>query len=216
MPWLWRLWGCFGMIGYLEGVLIKKRNDRILLLVGQVGYELLLPAVVMDSISRKHEGDPAFFYVYYHQAERQPAPVLIGFNSEEEKDFFRLLITVEAIGPLKAAQALTLPVPEIAAAIETKNAALLGRLKGIGPRTAQKIIATLAGKVGQFAGEMTTAAAPAAGGRSTAFSEQTFNVLVDQLGYRTTEARQLIFEALQRNPSIVTPEALIDEIFNKR
>ena len=61
------------MIGYLEGVLLKKRADRILLLAGHVGYELLLPAMVMDSIGRKAEGDSAFFYVYYHQtASIQP------------------------------------------------------------------------------------------------------------------------------------------------
>lgn len=200
------------MIGYLEGVLLKKRADRILLLVGHIGYELLLPAMVMDSISRKAEGDPAFFYVYYHQTERQPTPVLIGFNSESEKDFFRLLISVEAIGPLKAAQALTLPVQEIAAAIETKNAALLGQLKGIGARTAQKIIATLSGKVGQFAGDPSAAVA-GTGVRNTAFTEQTLNVLVGQLGYRTAEARQMIFDALQRNTSITTPEQLFEEIF---
>ena len=202
------------MIGYLEGVLLKKRTDRILLLAGHVGYELLLPAMVMDSISRKAEGDPAFFYVYYHQTERQPTPVLIGFNTEEEKEFFKLLISVEAIGPLKAAQALNLPVREIAAAIESKNAEMLGRLKGIGTRTAQKIIATLHGKVGRFAGDMqptaseTDICAPV-------FTEQTLDVLVGQLGFKMAEARQMILDALQRDGSITTPEGLFEEIFKK-
>lgn len=203
------------MIGYLEGVIVKKRADRILLLAGPVGYELLLPAVVMDSIRLKGEGDSACFYVYYHQTERQPAPVLIGFNAEEEKEFFRLLISVETIGPLKAVQALTLPFNEIAAAIETGNAALLGRLKGIGSRTAQKIIATLHGKVGQFAGDIhATAAETDAGGR--AFIEQGMDVLVGQLGYRTLEARQMVFDALQRRPAMATPEELLEEIFKTR
>jgi Holliday junction DNA helicase RuvA len=203
------------MIGYLEGVILKKRNDRILLLAGHVGYELLLPTVVMDSIRLKAEGDPAVFYVYYHQTERQPAPVLIGFNSEEEKDFFRLLISVETIGPLKAAQALTLPVREIAVAIETKNAALLGQLKGIGARTAQKVIATLHGKAGQFAGDIHAPVAET-DGRSRAFIEQAMNALVGQLGYRTVEARQMIFDALQRQATITTPEELLEEIFKTR
>jgi Holliday junction DNA helicase RuvA len=202
------------MIGYLEGVLLKKRADRILLLAGHVGYELLLPAMVMDSIGRKAEGDAAFFYVYYHQTERQPTPVLIGFNSEEEKEFFKLLISVEAIGPLKAAQALTLPVGEIAAAIEAKNAALLGRLKGIGARTAQKIIATLHGKVGRFAGDIQPAAAET-DVCGPVFTEQTLDVLVGQLGFKLVEAKQMIFDALQRNDSITTPEALFEEIFKK-
>ncbi len=203
------------MIGYLEGVLLKKRADRILLLAGHVGYELLLPAMVMDSISRKAEGDPAFFYVYHHQTDRQPTPVLIGFNSEDEKDFFKLLISVEAIGPLKAAQALTLPVGEIATAIEAKNAALLGQLKGIGARTAQKIIATLHGKVGRFAGD-TQSTATRDDACAPAFTEQTLNVLIGQLGYKMTEARQMISDALQRNGAITTPEELFEEIFKTR
>ena len=203
------------MIGYLEGVLLKKRADRILLLAGHVGYELLLPGVVMDSIRKKAEGDPAFFYVYYHQTERQPTPVLIGFNSEDEKDFFRQIISVEAIGPLKAVQALTLPIRDIAAAIETKNAAVLSQLKGIGARTAQKMIATLHGKVGRFAGDA-TGAADSAGDRDMTFTEQTLNVLVGQLGYKTTEARQMIFDALERRPGVSTPEELFEEIFKTR
>lgn len=203
------------MIGYLEGVLLRKRGDRILLLAGHVGYELLLPAMVMDSIRRKAEGDAAFFYVYYHQTERQPTPVLIGFNSEDEKDFFKLLISVEAIGPLKAAQALTMPVREIAAAIETKNAAFLGQLKGIGARTAQKIIATLHGKVDRFVGDMKTGA-PGADTCAPAFTEQTLDVLVGQLGFKMPEARQMVFDAIQRNKSIATPEELFDEIFKTR
>ena len=45
------------MIGYLEGKLLKKEEDRILLLVNQVGYEVLLPAVVMDTLDSKTSGD---------------------------------------------------------------------------------------------------------------------------------------------------------------
>ena len=118
------------------------------------------------------------------------------------------------IFPTPSAQALTLPVREIAAAIETKNAALLGRLKGIGARTAQKIIATLHGKVGRFAGNMQ----PSVAGSDVCgpvFTEQTLDVLVGQLGYKLAEARQMILEAMQRNGSIATPEELFEEIFKK-
>ena len=93
------------MIGYLEGRLMKKEQDRILLLVNQVGYEILVPVVVMETLSQKAIGDEVSFYIYYHQTERQPKPVLIGFNLEAEKEFFQYFISVEAIGPIKAVKA---------------------------------------------------------------------------------------------------------------
>lgn len=199
------------MIGYLEGTVLKKREDRILLLTGQVGYEVMLPGIVMASIQKKREGDPVSFYIYHYQTERQPKPVLIGFNFEEEKEFFQLLITVEAIGPLKAVQCLTIPVSEMAAAIEAKNSAVLSRLKGVGARTAQKMIATLEGKVGRFA----EAEEDRPGGDEPVgdLAVQTMDVLVGQLGFKPNEARQMVAGALKQNPGVSSPEALFDEIF---
>ena len=98
------------MIGYLEGSLLKKGEDRILLLSNQIGYEIILPAFVMEAIRPKETGDPLSLYIYYQQTERQPKPVLIGFNLEAEKEFFQLFVTVEDIGPLKAVKAMTIPV----------------------------------------------------------------------------------------------------------
>jgi len=76
------------MIGYMEGKLLNKEADRILLLANQIGYEVLLPAFVMETMASKTVGDEASFYIYFHQTERQPRPVLIGFNLEAEKEFF--------------------------------------------------------------------------------------------------------------------------------
>ena len=139
------------MIGYLEGRLLRKEEDRILMLCNQIGYEILLPVIVRESIDSKNAGDELALYIYYHQTERQPKPVLIGFNLEEEREFFRYFISVEDIGPMKAVQAFTVPVRDIARAIESRDATYLKGLRGIGNRTAQKILATLEGKVAKFA-----------------------------------------------------------------
>jgi len=76
------------MIGYIEGRLLKKEEERILLLANQIGYEVMLPAIVMENLKAKAVGDHVSLYVYYHQTDRQPKPVLIGFDSEIEKEFF--------------------------------------------------------------------------------------------------------------------------------
>jgi Holliday junction DNA helicase RuvA len=199
------------MIGYLEGKILKKEADRILLLAGPVGYEVMLPAFVMESMAEKSTGDEVALYIYFHQTERQPKPVLIGFALEAEREFFQHFISVEDIGPLKAVKALEMPVREIAVAIETGDTAKLKRLKGIGPRTAGKIVASLRGKMEKFA-LIRTADAVAPPPLEDAVGQVT-RVLTEQLGHSKAEARQLIAEAMGRDPSISSAEALFEEIY---
>jgi len=200
------------MIGYLEGKLLKKDEDRILLLNNQVGYEILLPAFVRKTFHSKGIGDDVALYIYYHQTERQPKPTLIGFNLEVEREFFRHFISVEDIGPMKAVQALTVPVREMARAIESRDLAYLTRLKGIGNRTAQKILATLEGKVAKFAliRQVEKAAQETP---PEDFIEQVQEVLSKQLGHTAREAKELINAALRRNKNITTPEELFEEVY---
>ena len=199
------------MIGYIEGKILKKEEDRILVLANQIGYEVLLPAIVMESLQDNQIGDDISLYIFYQQTERQPKPILIGFNLEVEKEFFQYFISVEDIGPLKAAKALTVPVREIATAIEAGEINTLTKLKGIGRRTAQKIIATLEGKMGKFAlirpeGRMTEPPVED-------FSKQVLDVMIKQLGHKMADARQMIDKAMKRNSSIQTAEELFEEVY---
>ena len=199
------------MIGYLEGTLLKIGEDRILLLSNQVGYEILLPAFVMETVSDKNTGDPLALYIYHQQTERQPKPVLIGFNLEAEKEFFQLFVTVEDIGPLKAVKAMTIPVRDIARAIESRDEARLRQLKGIGSRTAQKVIATLSGKMDKFA--LIRKTDKVAAREEVDITKPVIDVLVSQLGHRVTDARKMIAAALDRSPGVSTPEELFDEVY---
>lgn len=198
------------MIGYLEGTLLTVTEDRILLLANQVGYEVMLPAFVHGQLQNKSAGDAIRCFIFHHQTERQPRPVLIGFNTEEEKEFFQLFITVEDIGPLKAVKALDMPMAEIASAIETKNVAALRRMKGIGQRTAQKIIATLAGKMDRFLSEQAPRGMPP---EREEIADAVVDVLVAQLGHKITDARRMVAEAVARNPDLTSPEELFEEVY---
>jgi Holliday junction DNA helicase RuvA len=200
------------VIGYIEGRLLRKEEDRILVLANQLGYEILLPAIVMDTFAEREVGSDVSLFVYYHQTERQPKPVLIGFNLEAEKEFFQSFLGVEDIGPIKAAKALTLPVREIAIAIESNDLETLRRLKGIGDRTARKIVASLRGRVERFALIRRGEAPPDRGAPEDA-EKQVFEVLTRQLGHKAPDARRMIAEALRRNPAAASPEALFDEIY---
>ena len=182
-----------------------------MVLVNQIGYEVLLPAIVMKSLQNTNIGAEISLYIYFQQTERQPKPVLIGFNLEIEKEFFQKFISVEAIGPLKAVRALSIPVREIATAIESGEINKLAKLKGIGRRTAQKIVATLEGKMGKFAlirSDDSEEAPP-----DENFSKQVLDVMINQLGHRPADARPMIEKALKRNRSITTAEELFDEVY---
>lgn len=202
------------MISFLEGKLLKKDEDRVVILANGIGYEVLLPSIVRETFNNKkagEEGDQVKLYIFYHQSERQPKPVLVGFNLDVEKEFFERFIKVEAIGPTAAVKALVLPVPNIAQAIEERDIKTLERLKGIGKRTAEKIVATLNGKVGKFAlmkEEMIPATA-----EPEDLRRQVEDVLVKQLGHKRSEAAQMIKEVLIRNPGITSPEELFEEVY---
>lgn len=199
------------VIGYLEGKILKREDDRLLILANQIGYEVILPGVVEKALADKQAGENIALYIYFQQTERQPKPVLIGFNREVEKEFFQYFISVEDIGPLKAVKALDVPVRNIARAIEARDVAGLTKLRGIGKRTAQKIIATLEGKMGKFA--LIRAEDQKEPPVVEDLEKQVLDVMVRQLGHRVADARKMITAALKRNPDVASPEALFDEVY---
>ncbi len=211
------------MIASLTGRLRRRYEDRIVLETGGVGYEVFLPPIVLRRLEGLDAGDgdeasEVALVTYYHATRDQPRPVLIGFTSELDREFFEKLITVKDMGPMVAARALAAPVGEIASAIARQDEKYLRSLPGIGPQKAKNIVAQLHGKVAKFAlaraeaPEPAPAPAPAAAGVD-GLRELVWEVLVKQLGHRPGEASQLIADALARRPDIVTAEELFDEIY---
>ena len=207
------------MIGYLEGSILHFESDGILLLAGHIGYEIFLNPQVLERIrSQNSHNDIIALYIYYHQTERQPKPVLIGFQSLEDKAFFQEFITVDAIGPMKAVKAMGRPISDIALAIEKKDTTFLAGLNGIGKRTAEKIIATLNGKVERFisiAEDQDSGRTPHMTDEMRDIRQQVEDVLVEQLGHSHASAKRMMEEAFERNRTISTPEALFDEIYQE-
>lgn len=208
------------MIATLSGRLRHKFEDRIVLDVGGVGYEIFLPPTVMRQVAREEagpKGSELELVIYYHATRDQPRPVLIGFTTDLDKEFFEKLITVKDIGPMVAARALALPVGELASAIARQDEKFLRALPGIGPQKAKNIVAQLHGKVAEFALARDETAAPTPASVVSAdtegLRELVWEVLVKQLGHRPSEASQLISDALARRPDVVSPEELFEEIY---
>jgi len=212
------------VIATLNGRLRRRLEDRIILEVGGVGYEVFLPPIALRALESAHadDGDKASelaLVIYYHATRDQPRPVLIGFTSDLDKEFFEKLITVKDIGPMVAARALAAPVAELAAAIARQDEKYLRSLPGIGPQKAKNIVAQLSAKVAKFAlardGEPVpvTPSAPAPSVDTDGLREMVWEILTKQLGHRPSEASQLITDALRRRPAVTTPEELFDEIY---
>jgi Holliday junction DNA helicase RuvA len=117
---------------------------------------------------------------------------------------------VEDIGPAAAIKALVKPVREIARAIEEKDIGALRQLKGIGERKAEKIVATLKGKVAMYALMREVETLPEL---AEDFRKEVEDVLVNQLGHKLMEARKMIEEAMKRNPRISSSEELFEEVY---
>jgi holliday junction DNA helicase RuvA len=199
------------MISYLEGRIKSISGDRITLLAGGVGYEVLMPVYVMREVkSSAREDGELSLYISYNQTERQPKPILVGFRNELDREFFELFISVEDIGPSAAIKALVRPVREIARSIEEKDIKALKQLKGVGERKAEKIVATLRGKVAKYA-LIPEIMKPAEIVED--FKKDVEHVLITQLGHKAPEARRMIQEAMKRSPQISSAVELFEEVY---
>jgi Holliday junction DNA helicase RuvA len=150
---------------------------------------------------------------YYLQIDGARAiPVLIGFRSEMEREFFEHFIQVASIGPRSAVKALSVAIPRIAMAIERGDVALLRTLPGIGAQKAKEIIAKLQGRSGRFclipdeAEAMTTA---------LDIGAEALEVLLT-LGHKRREAEEMIRRAMACDPPPTTTERLLDLAYKTR
>ncbi len=192
--------------------------------VAGVTYEVLVPLFLWPEISALRDDDAAALppdvsvFVHYSATANQPVPVLVGFLRRPERDFFRKFITVEGIGPAKAVKAMNVSVSTIARAIEQEDRPALIRLPGIGARAADKIIATLRGKVTAEAalqdGHIAHAVDPAKldGHRAVADAVET----IVALGYPRPEAKRWVDEAREEDGGLETVEALTLAVLRRR
>ena len=133
------------MISGLRGSLTKIDviDNYIWLDVNGIIYEILIPQYLISQIESLINKDEIFIYTYYHVSERNPSPILVGFLTETERNFFKKFLSVPGFGPVKAVRLLSIPIEEIIIIIENKDSEGLIQLQGIGLQIANTIIAKL-------------------------------------------------------------------------
>jgi Holliday junction DNA helicase RuvA len=193
-------------------------DETATLELGGIFYEILIPSGLAEPLRHQaKEERPVTLYTHHYIESSGGAanlfPRLVGFTVASDREFFKLFTTVSGIGVRKALRCLTVPVKDIARAIEEKDAALLAKLPGIGPRTAQKIIAELSGKTARFALSRSERPLAVTDKKEIGFEEEVYDVLT-QLQYKPAEIEAMIKRAMAANPNIKTTEEMVAAIFS--
>ena len=207
------------MISALTGELRRLETDRIHLVAGPLTYEVLVSAADIDELRASLSQTLTLHTVFYIGGDPTRGglePSLIGFLRPEDRAFFNLFTTVKGIGPKTALRALSVPVGEIASAIESKDARFLVQLDGIGKRTAELIIAELAGKAARFAGIDTTRPMRSGAVPARPPMEEDAILALIAMGERRPDAENLLARVKQTNPELTGTDHLLREMLRMR
>ncbi len=189
------------MIARIRGKVWEAYPNRLILDVQGIGYEVLVPVSTFD---RLHPSEGAIIELRTYLQVRETAHTLYGFATEEERDVFLLLIDrVSGIGPSTAMSVLSgMPVTRFKEAVVKGDVAELSRIKGLGKKTAERIVLELKDKVG-----VTETWEQAAGGnlsRSAADAE----LALIALGYKQVDARKAVKKVLEENADATVEELI--------
>jgi Holliday junction DNA helicase RuvA len=131
------------MIAYLEGRVLSRGRDYLIVALGGLGVRVHVPA---DVLASRREGDLQVLYTYLHVREQELT--LYGFGDSQDLALFEMIIGVSGIGPrLGLAMLSAMPADALRLAISQEQSEVLARVPGIGKKTAQKIVLDLKDKV---------------------------------------------------------------------
>ena len=183
------------MIAYLRGKVLTTTSETAILDVNGVGYEAYCTGAVFRKLT---VGAVAELYTYLQVKE--DGITLFGFDSPKEKELFLKLITVSGVGPKMGISILaTLSADDFALAIATADVKRLSSVKGLGKKTAEKIILELHGKISAVevlgaSGDTLTPVAETPTAKLSAFDEEAVAALMG-LGFTRTESTQAVKKA---------------------
>jgi holliday junction DNA helicase RuvA len=197
------------MISLLRGEVCVRRSDHVVLLAGNVGYRALVSAQTLRHVPAVGEQ----LTLHTHLIAREDALTLYGFHSEEERELFLMLLSVQAVGPKVALAVLSGGPPrELERAITAGDAKRFQSVPGIGKRTAERIIVELREKV---AGDVEVRGARGggiiarrAGSGGEPSPHELARASLIELGYAPAEADELLIEARGESAEELLGEAL--------
>ena len=175
------------MYSFIKGAVVEKQENLIVVENNGIGYEIIVSNNTLDGVGPLLT--QVKIHTYYHVREDQA--VLFGFSSSEEKNMFLKLIKVNGIGPKMAITILSgVTISDLAVSIITGDTALLSKVKGVGKKTAERIVLELKEKV-EALGEL-DATTGYAGAIINGSAESDACFALAALGIQKAEALKLI------------------------
>jgi holliday junction DNA helicase RuvA len=210
------------MITRITGRINRLLGDEARLQVGPIEYQVLVPDFVRRPLQQNLGNEITLYTMQYFEGnpmQGRVIPRLIGFLTEAEQEFFELFCTVDKVGVRKALKALIRPIKDIAEAIQRQDSKWLTILPGIGPATAEQVVATLRRKVTRFALMPTShgqadEAVPSEGTVAEALIEDAYQALLS-VGHQPQEARKRLDKALAAGRSFESVEDILLEIYKQ-
>lgn len=186
------------MYEYLTGKIVELTPAFVILETGNIGYFINISVNTYSGLNGKDQCQ-----LFIHQVVREDAHLLFGFQSPKERMVFRSLITVSGVGANTARMMLSSLTPgEIQKAIIENNVILLQSIKGIGAKTAQRIIIDLRDKLGKIEDSTEIFLS-----ENNTIKEEALSALV-MLGFAKKEVEKVLIKVLTANPEF-TIEQLV-------
>jgi Holliday junction DNA helicase RuvA len=186
------------MYEYIRGKIIECNPANIILEAGEIGYMVNISLNTYSKLNNKKEA-----VLFLHQVIREDAHLLYGFADTNERQLFRNLISVNGVGSSTAIMMLSSLSPdEIANAVTTENVAVLKGIKGIGEKTAQRIIIDLKDKLGKLV--ETNQILPLA---NNTILNESLSALV-MLGFGKKDAEKVVSRILKDQPKATVEDVI--------
>ena len=188
------------MIAYLNGEFKVKNPAYFIVECNGVGYQV---NISLNTFSKLQTLDKGKIHTYLHI--REDAQILYGFADESEKNLFISLISVQGVGTNTARMILSSMSPaDLEEAIRTENDVLIQRIKGVGPKTAKRLVIDLKDKIGKGAG----ATENSFGFGHNTMKEEALSARA-MLGFTRQQGEKAIGSAMKLNPTPTNVESLI-------
>lgn len=188
------------MYEYISGKVAELAPTYAVVEAAGVGYYI---NISLQTFSAVEHADNVRLYVHF--AVREDAQTLYGFATKEERELFRSLISVSGVGGNTARTILSTYSPsELRNIIATENAVLLKNVKGLGLKTAQKIIVELSGKIALMGAASAVETVPVADG---GIYDEAMAALT-MLGFQRAASDKALKAILKESPSIAVEEAV--------
>lgn len=196
------------MIGWLQGTIVLKQANHVIINVGGVGYEVSVPISVIETLT---QGQTAELFI--HHAVREDGQYLYGFSTLTQRSLFREIIRISGIGPKLGLLILSgFTVEGLVTAIREQNSSALVQLPGIGKKTAERLLIELKDRVGANAAAFGISTETAALTYTAGAAQEALEALI-ALELKPSEATKLVDAAIKQLGDTADTAAIIKTAF---